>query len=68
MVELSQRTFARCICGEKLLVRSVNHAAYVIDGRPVCFSCFIRSTAGPESDWDCPPAWDDFRLEQRTGT
>jgi len=53
----ARRFFTACLC-ESTLPRKicVEDADYVVDGQPVCnFNCYVRFTAGPESDWDFPP-------------
>ena len=47
----------KCLCGNALPKRATGrNSDYVVDGRPVCDNnCYVRFTAGPESDWDCPP-------------
>lgn len=54
MTELSRRIFGVCVCGDPLPVRTAEHATCVHDGRPVCHSCYVRLTAGADSDFDAP--------------
>ena len=47
--------FNTCLCGHALTNQSPEHADYVLDGRPLCMSCYMQRIVGLDSDWDCPP-------------